>query len=905
MDALNCDNEDAKPTALPPSTDKVTRCRLEEKGENVSNDVGHHVGTLGDKASIDRKPDSKLCVGEDSNNNGSHSDITRDLKMNLALKGGMDNNDGSNSEITRDLKMNLAMKGDRNNIDGYSDITRDLKINCAMKSNVDNEGSNSELARDIKMNLAMRNDATNRDEENGEATLHESMPGSIRNNRRDDDDQDGWTIADDEDRLGAVAAGPGGTHTRLLKGRLSMQPPTNSTTAAGRRNGSDHEQQQQQHDSNNDDIDGYNVTDNTTISSNIHNDTVSSMTEFDNSTIQTAEVSRVGSVFSRGVGSAYGTTTTLTTTTTSSTNNVGSANRSAPFFDDSPLQVQEQHQQPSRQRIHSSEYNKKLFRARIVCVSLWVVLIVLVVTVVTVVVVVVSGDGGDEENTSKVVDEKNDTVPVIKSLLQTKIEWLTSDPVVFEDSDSPQRMALDWLLNEDQIGLDYETSSDDLKRIEARFALAVFYYASTKKESGGANGEFPFSLSPTLHECNWTTSENSAPLVADTNAGGIEDEAPQLPQSRAIICDSFLQVIELVIEGWNIEGTIPFELQALAELEVLQLRDNAFTGEIPHTLTRLTKLTLLDLGGNELTSTLPSELGTKLGQLTALRLGRGNNLVGAIPQTYASLEKLEELDLSLNALTGDILGGGESSVWNLRRLRLLDVLGCDLTGTVSSDLSQATNLHTLRIGGNKGIYGFVPTEIGALGALHEFSAAGNSLSGSFPWEYMMTTSQRNLTKVDLDHNSFSGTLPATNFGGEYSSSLQELHVSFNLHQSSIPESLADSFPNLKYLDLSDNRLTGPLPASIGNMSGLEVLNVSYNSDLYGTLPSALGNLHNLTELLLHGNKFSGEVPVEFSSLSSLSKFITFSPVHRSFSLVHKASGGGLWCARLAQCHCPI
>ena len=60
--------------------------------------------------------------------------------------------------------------------------------------------------------------------------------------------------------------------------------------------------------------------------------------------------------------------------------------------------------------------------------------------------------------------------------------------------------------------------------------------------------------------------------------------------------------------------------------------------------------------------------------------------------------------------------------------------------------------------------------------------------------------------------------------------------------------------NLKELYLNDNDFTG-LPAELGQLSKLEVLNVANNKHLTG-LPHELGNLKNLRILDLRGTAFS-------------------------------------------------
>ena len=70
------------------------------------------------------------------------------------------------------------------------------------------------------------------------------------------------------------------------------------------------------------------------------------------------------------------------------------------------------------------------------------------------------------------------------------------------------------------------------------------------------------------------------------------------------------------------------------------------------------------------------------------------------------------------------------------------------------------------------------------------------------------------------------------------------------------------------LDLSENQLSGPIPAVIGNLTNLESLNLRLNQ-LSGRIPPELGNLTNLESLWLYDNQLSGRIPPELGNLANL------------------------------------
>ncbi|CAN6457131.1 unnamed protein product [Victoria cruziana] len=74
------------------------------------------------------------------------------------------------------------------------------------------------------------------------------------------------------------------------------------------------------------------------------------------------------------------------------------------------------------------------------------------------------------------------------------------------------------------------------------------------------------------------------------------------------------------------------------------------------------------------------------------------------------------------------------------------------------------------------------------------------------------------------------------------------------------------------LDLSDNQLSGPLPADISSYVGfLTTLDLSKNN-FSGEIPDNINNCTYLSEVKLDGNQFSGEIPAGIGQLSRLRTF---------------------------------
>ena len=83
-----------------------------------------------------------------------------------------------------------------------------------------------------------------------------------------------------------------------------------------------------------------------------------------------------------------------------------------------------------------------------------------------------------------------------KEGLQQSLMYLSSDPTVFDDPQSPQSKALDWLAGPSNENIDL---NDKIRR-ENRYALAVLYFAT-----GGENNlwEFDLGFLSSEHECSW------------------------------------------------------------------------------------------------------------------------------------------------------------------------------------------------------------------------------------------------------------------------------------------------------------------------------------------------------------------------------------------------------------------
>ncbi|CAN6359685.1 unnamed protein product [Urochloa humidicola] len=97
-------------------------------------------------------------------------------------------------------------------------------------------------------------------------------------------------------------------------------------------------------------------------------------------------------------------------------------------------------------------------------------------------------------------------------------------------------------------------------------------------------------------------------------------------------------------------------------------------------------------------------------------------------------------------------------------------------------------------------------------------------------------------------------------------------TSLRLSSVNIQGTLSDSIGQLSqlmYLDVSFNiGLGGPMPASIGSLSKLSIL-IMAGCSFTGSIPQELGNLQQLTFLALNSNKFWGKIPASLGLLTNV------------------------------------
>ncbi|CAL5363607.1 unnamed protein product [Camellia sinensis] len=421
--------------------------------------------------------------------------------------------------------------------------------------------------------------------------------------------------------------------------------------------------------------------------------------------------------------------------------------------------------------------------------------------------------------------------------------------------------------------------------------------------------------------------QNSTPNTLSFGSSGLTVKIDQSP------FPSNFQPQMLELASCNIGGGIPDFISNLTRLSYLSLSNNQLFGPIPHWLfSNLPRLSYLDLSMNQLHGVIPLSIRlhsqflwpTTLnlasnnleGPLPRLNLQNvqvvdlsGNKFTGFIPTQLGELQSLRYLSLSGNKLFGEI---PLSFCHPTNSLMLLDLSNNNLSGRVPTSLGNCTSLISLNLGQNN-FTREIPNGPGNAENLSYIDLNGNNFEGPFPSFIQRFQSIENLRILVLASNFFNESIPQEMMNNL--SKLQYIDFSNNELSGPIPEKLDGlkilrTRPNdgivLGYvvslmfagvqldivskgfshqlevvhtynsgINLSGNNLTGNIPAEIGLLQGLYMLNLSHN-DLFGDIPRTVGEMSATLTLLdflsylnLSFNNLGGEIPrgAHFDTLS--------------------------------------
>ncbi|XP_037457065.1 LRR receptor-like serine/threonine-protein kinase [Triticum dicoccoides] len=163
------------------------------------------------------------------------------------------------------------------------------------------------------------------------------------------------------------------------------------------------------------------------------------------------------------------------------------------------------------------------------------------------------------------------------------------------------------------------------------------------------------------------------------------------------------------------------------------------------------------------------------------------------------------------------------------------------------------------------LLGGVPANLaGAVGGtLTRLVLTGTNLTGPIPPELGALPV---LAHLDLSNNALTGSIPAGLC--RTGSKLETLYLNSNRLEGAIPDAIGN-LTSLRELIVYDNQLGGRIPAAIGRMASLEVLRGGGNKNLHGAVPTEIGSCSRLTMVGLAETSITGPLPASLGRLKNL------------------------------------
>ncbi|CAN7099475.1 unnamed protein product [Brassica rapa subsp. narinosa] len=370
--------------------------------------------------------------------------------------------------------------------------------------------------------------------------------------------------------------------------------------------------------------------------------------------------------------------------------------------------------------------------------------------------------------------------------------------------------------------------------------------------------------------CNWigVTCARKHKRVTTLNLSGMKLSGVI---SHSIGNLSFLTTLSLAHNSFH--GSIPPEVGKLFRLQHLNLSNNLgerldlaynrMEGEIPKSMSTLTRIKFLRLAQNKFSGVFPPAIYNPL--LTSVSIHPNKLLL-----RYNSLGSYSSRDL-------DFLG----SLNNCTQLQYLGVGYNRLGGKMPHAISNLSNQLTYLFLGGNFIFGSIPHDIGNLESLQTFKVEQSLLTGELPTSLGMQIRKAPEPSLLLDYNMLHGSIPQELMEAR---SLVALNVSYNNLTGDLPSEVG-KLENLIQLYVSHNQLSGHIPQTLGSCLSLE--EISLNRNLFEGSIINIRGLRDLKFLDLSNNNLSGSIPGYLVNLSvnSLEGPVPSEGAFRKFSQV--------------------
>ncbi|KAK8461680.1 hypothetical protein SEVIR_1G083100v4 [Setaria viridis] len=345
---------------------------------------------------------------------------------------------------------------------------------------------------------------------------------------------------------------------------------------------------------------------------------------------------------------------------------------------------------------------------------------------------------------------------------------------------------------------------------------------------------------------------------------------------EGITCNGNKTVIDVSLASRGLEGHISQSLGNLTGLQQVNLSYNSLSGGLPLGLVSSNSIIVLDVSFNQLNGDL-HELPSSIPGRPLQVLNISSNLFTGqfTSTTWKGMQNLIALNASNNSFTGHI----PSHFCNISpSFSVLELSYNKLSGSIPPGLGNCSKLRVLKAGHNY-LSGTLPEELFKATLLEHLSFSSNGLQGILDSTHIVKLGK--MAILDLGENKFSGMIPDSI--GQLTR-LQELHLDYNSMSGELPSTLSNC-TNLITLDLKSNNFSGELnKVGFSNFPNLKTLDLMRNN-FSGTIPESIYSCRNLIALRLSSNKFHGQLSKGLGNLKSLS-FLSFA--NNSFSNITNA-----------------
>ncbi|KAJ0679658.1 putative protein kinase RLK-Pelle-LRR-VI-1 family [Helianthus annuus] len=200
--------------------------------------------------------------------------------------------------------------------------------------------------------------------------------------------------------------------------------------------------------------------------------------------------------------------------------------------------------------------------------------------------------------------------------------------------------------------------------------------------------------------------------------------------------------------------------------------------------------------------------------------------------------------------------------------KLSSTFSIDSFFTVVTKLSSLEKLTLVGLG----LWGSLPPKVDRFKSLKVMNFSSNFINGEIPTSVSLI---KNLEILDLSHNLLNGSVPdlkglqnleildlGSNLLGPKYPSLSYNLVTVVLNNNSFRTQMGIDFVkfvHLERLDLSSNKLVGPIPTPLFSLKSIQYLNLASNQ-LSGALPANLSCTSNLSFVDVSNNLLIGKLP---------------------------------------------